>query len=68
MNVEVNAFSEISIDRVEFYVDNSLMETINNETYEWLWEKSFGNHKLKIMAYDEAANTKSVFMDIWKFF
>ena len=68
IDVAVNAFSKIGIDRVEFYLDNSLVETINNESYEWLWEKSFGNHKLKIMAYDEAENTKSVFMDIWKFF
>ncbi len=68
MNIGINAFSEIGIEKVEFYVDDTLVDTTIDEPYEWEWESAFGKHGLKIIAYDKAENTNATAMEVWKFF
>jgi len=57
ITIRVNAYGEDGIDKVEFYIDNLLKETIDEEPYEWLWdERTFGTHEIKAVAYDNADN------------
>ena len=69
INVEVNAYDEDGIERVEFYIDDVLKSTDAEYPYEWLWnERTFGNHEIKVVAYDTAENTASDNITMWKFF
>ena len=49
-NVEIRAFDDFRVDRVEIYVDDVLKATLH-EPYEWKW-KDFGKHVLEAKAYD----------------
>jgi hypothetical protein len=58
ITIRVNAYGEDGIDKVEFYIDNLLNETINEEPYDWLWdERTFGTHEIKVVAYDSSGST-----------
>jgi hypothetical protein len=58
ITIRVNAYSEDGIDKVEFYIDNLLKETIDEEPYDWLWdERTFGMHEIKVVAYDNSGST-----------
>jgi len=42
------------VDRVEFFLDDELVETVFSPPFIWEWnQKSFGNHMIKIIAYDD---------------
>lgn len=44
--------AETNGDRVEFYVDNVLKHSDEEEPYSWTWnEFSFGGHEIKVVAY-----------------
>lgn len=68
INVAINASSEIGIKKVEFYVDDTLVETVIGKPYEWNWRMAFGKHNLKIIVYDSAENTRVTALQVWKFF
>ena len=58
ITIRANAYSEDGIDKVEFYIDNLLKETIEEEHYDWLWdERTFGTHEIKVIAYDNSGST-----------
>ena len=67
ITIEADADDMISeISKVEFYLDDELMETDYEWPYRWLWSKSsFGNHLLKVIAYDSAGNAASDEMNVW---
>ena len=45
------------INHVDFFVDEELISTDNESPYECLWdEKIFGQHTLKVIAYDNNKN------------
>jgi len=68
INIKVNAFSDIGIEKVLFYLDNNLTAIKTDEPYEWVLEKkTFGKHEVKIVAYDNAGNEVSKRMNIWVF-
>ena len=68
MEVEVSD-NEYDIDRVEFYVDEQLMETDTTEPYSWRWDKlSFFIHALKVAAYNSNGNVGFEEKTVWKFF
>ena len=57
------------IERVEFYVDDVLQETITAEPYSWTWSHpAFFKHIVKIIAYDTAGHTATREISIRKFF
>ena len=66
IEIEVDAFdNESGIDRVEFYIDNVLKETLTSEPYSWMWdEMTFFKHTIKVIAYDKAGNTASDEIDV----
>ena len=57
ITIEVGAYGENGIDRVEFYIDGVLKDTDTEYPYEWLWnEFAFGKYEIKVIAYDNAGN------------
>ena len=57
ITVETNVLNEISIDRVEFYIDDELKYVDEGIPYQWLWnEFAVGNHEIQVIAYDNEGN------------
>jgi len=55
--IETNVFSNVAIEKVEFYVDDKLRYIDTDTPYEWLWnEKAIGKHEIKVIAYDMEGN------------
>ncbi|RLF31792.1 MAG: hypothetical protein DRN07_06420, partial [Thermoplasmata archaeon] len=48
--VEIHAFDESGIEKVEVYVDGKLRATLHDE-YTWTWS-DFGSHTMYVIAYD----------------
>lgn len=55
MDVEAVATDENGIERVEFYLDNHLAASLQNEPYEWKYN-AIGIHKIKAVAIDANEN------------
>lgn len=54
VDVEVDAINP-DINKVEFYVDNELKETLTEEPYTWTWNERMivpPIHQLKVIGYD----------------
>ena len=70
INIVFNLFDNGSgVEKVEIYIDNKLKDTVNEEPYNWYWNKfSFGRHKLKFIAYDYAGNKVEESFDAMKIF
>ena len=70
ITIEANAkISEGSIDKVEFYIDNQLMKTVQGTEFEWyMREKINGMHYCTIKAYDQVENIDTQTFEFMKFF
>lgn len=56
------------IEKVEFYVDDSLVSTDIAVPYSWTWNTiAFLRHTIKVVAYDTAGNTALREFFMWKF-
>ena len=68
-NVNVDVRDSISgVKKVEFYVDNSLKETLSEPPYTWNWnEVAVGPYTLKAVAYDNAGNKVSAEIPVMVF-
>ena len=60
--------NQSGIQRVEFYVDESLTDTVYSPPYNWTWtERGFlFPYTLKVIAYDYAGNQNFDSMKVWK--
>jgi len=57
------------VEKVLFYIDGNLMESVSNAPFEWLWDdKSFSNHEIEIHVYDENNNINRGTINVWKLF
>jgi len=57
------------VDKVLFYVDGILKETVNDPPYEWIWdEQKFGSYNLEIHVYDHKNNINREIIKVWKLF
>lgn len=57
LTISMNIDDPNDIVKVEFYIDNQLMETVTETPYEWSWsDKTFGKHTIKTMTYDDSGN------------
>jgi len=67
ITVNVYAHDDISeISRVEFCIDNELMETDYEMPFSWEWnDASPFTHTIKVMAYDSNGNIASYEMEVW---
>ena len=61
ITIDVSVESDLTIEKVEFYVDNQKQETVItevNDLFSWYWdEKVLFYHIVKVIAYDEHGNT-----------
>ena len=69
INVKVNVDdAESGINKVEFYVDDELKETISTYPYNWMWDEHILlGHTLKTIVYDNAGNTATDEINVWIF-
>jgi hypothetical protein len=69
ITIETSAVSkEYGIDKVEFYVDNTLRSTDITEPYSWTWNTlAFFRHTIKVVAYDTAGHNATRQFIMWKF-
>ena len=69
IDIEVDAYDEDGIDKVEFYIDKKLKSTDTNEPYAWTWdENTFGKRIIRVTACDNAGNSVSDEITVWKLF
>jgi len=55
VSIGVNVVDNVGIDRVEFYIDNKLVNVDNKEPYLYIWDSSLyelGVHLIKVVVYD----------------
>jgi parallel beta-helix repeat protein len=59
IDIEVEASDDqTGINRVEFYIDDTLKSTDAIPPYSWTWsETAFGRHTIEVIAYDNAGNS-----------
>lgn len=68
ITIDVGVYDENGVDRVEFYVDNVLKSTDDEEPYQWLWDEfAVGNHEIKVTAYDIKENKAAEKIDVMIF-
>jgi hypothetical protein len=61
-------FGHGEAERVEFYIDGNLKETVYSEPYLWTWnEKKIGKHTIKVIAYDFEGKSASEEIEVRKF-
>ncbi|MCD6468765.1 MAG: PKD domain-containing protein [Thermoplasmata archaeon] len=69
VDVKADASDADGVDRVEFYVDGALKSVDYEKPFVWRWsEKTFGQHDVRVVAYDNAGNSATTEMSVWKFF
>ena len=57
------------IEKVEFYIDNTLRSTDTSEPYSWTWNTlAFFKHTVKVVAYDTAGHNSTREFIMWKLF
>jgi hypothetical protein len=60
VNIIVNATDDVSVSKVEFYIDNDLYITDTEAPYTWQWDTTSvpnGQHTIKVKAYDNTKQT-----------
>ena len=66
--VNASDFSS-GIDCVKFYIDGEFQFNDSMEPYCLQWDnKSFGNHTIKVVAFDKVGYFESDEIKVWKFF
>ncbi len=71
--IEVSAYTEGELyndfdpERVEFYLDGELMDTVYSQPYNWTWNTfSLGKHMLKVVAYSDDGRTAEDELEVLK--
>lgn len=60
VNIVAQASDDSGVDRVEFYIDGFLRETVSNTPYDYLWDtttEDSGAHRIFLRAYDTNDNS-----------
>jgi len=70
ITIETTAVSkDYEIEKVEFYIDNTLRSTDITEPYNWTWNTlAFFKHTVKVVAYDTAGHNSTREFTMWKLF
>jgi len=59
------ASDDSKIEKVEFYIDGTLMKTVTEEPYEWFWHQFvIGKKTITIKAFDDQGKTASATIDV----
>jgi membrane peptidoglycan carboxypeptidase len=59
LTIGLNVSDDIGIDRVEIYLDGSLVTTLQQKPYAFPWQAKAGQHNLLVKVYDLAGNNSS---------
>ena len=60
------ASDDSKIEKVEFYIDGTLMKTVTDEPYEWLWHQFvIGKKTISVKAFDDQGKTASATIDVF---
>jgi hypothetical protein len=60
---------KFGVEKVEFYVDNVLQQTVTAAPYAWTWTHwSFLKHVVRVVAYDTGNHTATRQVTLWRFF
>ena len=68
--IKVQVSDDSKIEKVEFYIDDELVETLTDEPYEYLWKNTpflKFRHELKVIAYDDQGKSSEEKMDVFAF-
>ncbi|HVQ00610.1 MAG TPA: Ig-like domain-containing protein [Candidatus Thermoplasmatota archaeon] len=70
ITIDVNAVDNDSgIDHVAFLIDGQQLFNDTTAPYSYTWsELAFFKYTIKVVAYDNASNTASASIDVWRFF
>jgi hypothetical protein len=70
ITIEITAASkDYEIEKVEFYIDNTLRSTDITEPYSWTWNNlAFFKHTVKVVAYDTVGHNSTREFTMWKLF
>ncbi|MEM2388271.1 MAG: Ig-like domain-containing protein, partial [Candidatus Thermoplasmatota archaeon] len=69
LTIEVSIRSDVSIAKVEFYVDGALKFIDTTEPYSWTWKEfAIGMHEIKVIAYDAFGRTAEATATVFKIF
>lgn len=69
IDIEVTAYdADSGLNRVEFYINGMLKSTDTSEPYVWTWDESpkRGFHTITVVAYDNAGNSESDEVMVWR--
>jgi hypothetical protein len=62
------AKDDSKVVKVEFYVDDTLMQTLTNEPYEWIWHQfTMGKKTITVQAYDDQGKSSTATIDVHVF-
>ena len=65
ITIETSVYGGEGIDKVEFYVDNVLKSTDDEEPYSWLWnERAIRRREIKVIVYDNEGKEAEDKMDL----
>ena len=66
--VNYDWWGHTEVEKIEFYIDGKLKETVYSEPYNWTWsERKIGKHMIKVIAYDIEGNSASKEIEVRKF-
>lgn len=69
ITIEINTEDSNDVDKVEFYVDHVLKQTLNNPPYKWTWnERGFGDRTITTIVYDESGAASRNEITVFKIF
>lgn len=72
IHIEINATDyESGVNKVELSIDDTLQYNCTSEPYRWTWDERTPfrwRHRITVIAFDNAGNSASDEITVWKFF
>lgn len=68
--IRVYASDDSKVEKVEIYIDGILVETFENEPYEYMWKQPSWfrpKHNIKVIGYDDQGKTSEAEIDVYAF-
>lgn len=68
--IEVYASDDSKVEKVEIYIDGILVETFEDEPYEYMWKQPSWfrlKHNIKVIGYDDQGKTSEAEIDVYAF-
>jgi thiol-disulfide isomerase/thioredoxin len=69
-SIQIYAYDDSKVEKVELYIDGTLVKTFEQEPYEFMWKKPSWfrlKHNIKAIAYDDQGKTSETEIDVYAF-